>query len=105
MENLGFTIVSLSNFSFKDQVKMFNNAKLIVGLHGSGFANLVFSKPQTKVIELSSKYSGNIFHYLAKTCQLDYNKIVDISSQSFKHQDNPIMIDLEKLKRLILSLK
>ena len=25
---------------------------MIVGLHGSGFANLVFSKPKTKVVEL-----------------------------------------------------
>ena len=30
------------------------------------------AKPNTKVIELSSKHSGNIFHYLAKRCQLDY---------------------------------
>ena len=97
--------MSLSNYSFKDQVKMFNNAKLVVGLHGSGFANLVFSKPRTKVIELSSKYSGNAVHYLAKKCQLNYNKIVDSSSQSIKHQDNPVMIDLEKLKKLILSFK
>ena len=101
--NNGFKIVSLSNHSFRDQVKMFNNAKFIVGLHGAGFANLVFSKPNTKVIELSSKHSGNIFHYLAKRCQLDYRRLVDSKSQLFKHQDNPIMIDLKKLKKLILS--
>ncbi len=104
LENFGFTTVSLSNYSFKDQVKIFNNAKLIVGLHGSGFANLVFSKPKTKVVELSSRYSGNVLQYLAKRCQLNYNKIVDSSSQSFKHQDNPVMVDLKKLKKLILSL-
>ena len=105
LKHNGFRIVSLSNHSFKEQVKMFNNAKLIVGLHGAGFANLVFSNPRTKVIELSSKYSGNIFHYLAKRCQLDYHKIVDMRSQPFKHQDNPIMVDLEKLKKLIISFK
>ena len=101
----GFKIVSLSNHSFKDQVKIFNNAKLIVGLHGAGFANLVFSKPNTKVVELSSKYSGNVLPYLAKRCHLDYTKIVDYRSQSFKHQDNPVKIDLKKLKKLILSFK
>jgi len=101
--NLGFRIVSLSNYSFKDQVKMFNNAKLVVGLHGSGFANLVFSKPRTKVIELSSKYSGNAVYYLAKKCQLNYNKIVDGNSQLSNHQNNPVMTDLEKLKKLVLS--
>jgi len=101
--NYGFKIVSLSNYSFKDQVKMFNNAKFIVGLHGAGFANLVFSKPHTKVIELSSKHSGNVLQYLAKRCQLDYTRLVDSNSQLFKHQDNPVMVDLKKLKKLILS--
>ncbi len=105
LTNLGFKIVSLSNYSFRDQVKIFNNTKLIVGLHGAGFANLVFSKPNTKVVELSSKYSGNVLPYLAKRCHLDYKKIVDSSSQSFKHQDNPVKIDLKKLKKLILSFK
>ena len=103
LKNLGFQIISLSSFSFKDQVKIFNSANFIIGLHGAGFANLVFSRPNTKVIELTSKHGGNVLHYLAKKCQLDYKKIVDSSPQSFKHQDNPIMIDLKKLKKLILS--
>ncbi len=103
LKNYGFKIVSLSNYTFKDQVKIFNNAKFIVGLHGAGFANLVFSKPNTKVIELSSKYSGNVLPYLAKKCQLNYKKIVDSRPQIFKHQDNPVMVDLKKLEKLILS--
>ncbi len=103
LTNHGFKIISLSNYSFKEQVKIFNNAKIIVGLHGAGFANLIFSKPHTKVIELSSKYSGNVLQYLAKRCHLDYKKIVDSNSQSFKHQNNPIMVDLKKLKKLLIS--
>ena len=104
LTNHGFSVVSLSSYSFREQVKMFNSAKFIVGLHGAGFANLVFSKPNTRVIELTSKYGGNVLHYLGKRCNLNYKKIVDTSSQSFKHQDNSIKIDLKKLKKLILPL-
>ncbi len=104
LTNHGFSVVSLSSYSFREQVKMFNSAKFIVGLHGAGFANLVFSKPNTKVIELTSKYGGNVLQYLGKRCHLNYKKIVDTSSQSFKHQDNPIKIDLKKLKKFILPL-
>ena len=37
-----FEILVMSNFSFADQVKLFNNANFVIGLHGGGFANLVF---------------------------------------------------------------
>ena len=49
--NLGFKSICLSDLSFKNQVKLFNNAKFIIGLHGGGFANLIFSRQGTKVIE------------------------------------------------------
>ncbi|MDC0902868.1 glycosyltransferase family 61 protein [Pelagibacteraceae bacterium] len=100
LNKFGFKIITVSDYSFNDQVKIFSNAKFIVGLHGAAFANLVFSKQKTKIIELASKHSGNIFANLAKNCKLDYRKIVDNKSQS-KHQNNPIMVDLKKLKKLI----
>ena len=100
----GFKIVTLSNLDFVDQVKMFNNATHIVGPHGAGFANLVFSKPYTKVVEICTKYSGNVLSKLGKTCQLNYKKIIDIGSKANKHQNNPLMVDLKKFKKLIISL-
>ncbi len=100
----GFEILTLSNYSFKDQVNIFKNAEFIVGLHGAGFANLIFSRPKTKVIELCTRHSGNIFSNLGKTCKLNYKKIIDGSSKPNKHQDNHVIVDLEKLKKLILSL-
>tara|TARA_Y200000002_G_scaffold126452_1_gene104018 strand:- start:239 stop:1327 length:1089 start_codon:yes stop_codon:yes gene_type:complete len=103
LSNQGFEIVTLSNYDFKDQVKMFNNASQIVGLHGAGFANLVFSKPNTKVIELCGKHSGNVISNLGKTCRLNYKKIIDNSSKINKHQNNPLKVDLKKLKKMIMS--
>ena len=56
VENLltehGFKSLTLSNYDFKTQVELFKNAKFIVGLHGAGFANIIFSNPGTKVLEL-----------------------------------------------------
>ena len=50
----------MSNFSFVDQVILFNNAKKIVGLHGAAFANLVFCKPKTNIIEMRPDTAGNV---------------------------------------------
>ena len=82
---------------------MFNNASHIIGLHGAGFANLVFSKPCTKVIELCTKHSGNAISNLGKTCRLNYKKFVDSSTKTNQHQNNPLKVDLKRLKKTIIS--
>ena len=38
--------------SFENQAKLFNRALLVVGPHGAGMSNLLFSKPGTFVIEV-----------------------------------------------------
>ncbi|MCZ6902538.1 MAG: glycosyltransferase 61 family protein [Rickettsia endosymbiont of Ixodes persulcatus] len=35
-----------------EQAQLFNKAKIIVGPHGSGFANLIFAAPKCKVVEI-----------------------------------------------------
>ena len=51
-----FTILSLSDFSFKEQPRIINNAKIIVGLHGA-VCKFCFCEPNTKVVELKSTTS------------------------------------------------
>ena len=55
LKSKGFKIFKLSNLDFKEQINIFNNAEIIIGPHGAGFANLVFCKKNTKVIELNQK--------------------------------------------------
>jgi hypothetical protein len=50
----GFQIVTLENYSFKDQVALFQHAAVIVAPHGAGLANIVWCNPGTKVVELFS---------------------------------------------------
>ena len=44
----GFEFIQLEKLNFKDQTKIFNNADIIVGLHGAGFANLCFCEQKQK---------------------------------------------------------
>ena len=48
LEKLGFTFVKLKELSFNKQISIFHNAQIILGLHGAGFANLVFCKLRLK---------------------------------------------------------
>jgi capsular polysaccharide biosynthesis protein len=80
----GFKIIKLSEFSFLEQVSIFNNAKYIIGLHGAGFANLVFCKKNTNILEIKPKKAGNIIKNLSVDSNLRYSSI------DLNPLDNPI---------------
>ena len=106
LENLGFKSIILSNLNFKKQVKLFKNANFIIGLHGAGFANLVFARQKTKVIEIASKDSGDVILNLAKKCNLNYKRIIEKNLlSSLKFQNSHINVDIRRLKKLVLSFK
>jgi hypothetical protein len=80
----GFKAVKLSEYSFLEQVSLFNNANFIVGLHGAGFANLVFCKKNTNILEIKPKKAGNVIQNLSRDNNLRYSSI------SLKPLDKPI---------------
>ena len=49
---MGFQICHLEKMSFEKQVRLFRNAEVVVGPHGAGFTNLIFSKPGTSLVEI-----------------------------------------------------
>ncbi len=55
LKSKGFEILQFTSLTFNEQIKAFKNADLIVGGHGSAFANLAFCKPNTKLVELRQK--------------------------------------------------
>ena len=55
----------MSDFSFCEQVALFYNAKEVIGLHGAGFANTIFCKHETKIIEMRPDTAGDVIKNLA----------------------------------------
>ena len=96
-----FTPIKLHETKFIDQVKLFYEAECVVGLHGGGFANIVFSKPKTKIIELKGSHSGNPIENLAKKNNLSYDSITVDTKQNTPSQQGEIYIPLEKLNKII----
>ena len=97
-----FKILKLSNFSFIEQIGIFNSAKIIVGNHGAGFTNLIFCKKNTKVIEFKDKNTAKIFYKISKDLGLNYKSILgNRIEKDKKNQNNNLEIPLYKLKNLI----
>ena len=70
-----------------------------MGAHGAGFANIIFSKPGTKIIELQSLGSGNIIKNLAKKCKLKYYRITSKAIKKFSNPHGRIFININELKK------
>jgi hypothetical protein len=77
LEKLGFQIIRLETMPVDEQVKLFSSARWIVGAHGAGLTNIVFSSPGAALFEifhpeqLREHYAG-----LATLCGIAYRRIV-----------------------------
>jgi capsular polysaccharide biosynthesis protein len=98
----GFKIIKLGDLHFKDQVLTFNNADIIVGLHGAGFANLPFCKPNTKVVELKANPLDAAIESLAIKNNLIYKSIsCDPDEIEQYNQFGHINVPIKKLEEFI----
>ena len=83
-------------------MKFFYNADEIIGLHGAGFANLVFTKSGSKVLELKPSTAGMVINNLAKQCNLEYDSISVVPEKhAANNQMGHINIDINLLKEKI----
>ena len=107
LDKKNFISVKLEDIDFIEQVRLFQNAEYVVGLHGAGLGNLVFCNPSTKIIELKSLGAGDIFKNLSKTVKLNYNSI-DVKAQEihkfgFPTPQGSIHVPLNRLIEILES--
>ena len=98
----GFKILRLGDHTFNEQVSIFNNADIIVGLHGAGFANVIFCKKNTKIIELRNETAGKVIENLSLTNNLVYRPIIcDQDKDGRLNQFGHIEVSINKLEEAL----
>lgn len=66
---------------FRDQVELFNNARLVIAPHGAGLTNILFCRENTPIVEFLLKPNCNrCFEYIAKYRKLNYIPVDFITS-------------------------
>jgi hypothetical protein len=71
-----FIAVDPEQLSLTDQANLFSRATHIVGLHGGGLTNMLFSSPGVNVLEVfSHPFRAKSFEYLASLCGHYYRAI------------------------------
>ena len=96
-----FKFIKLNEISFRNQVNIFNNAEIIIGLHGAGFANISFCKPLTRVIELRSKNTGRIIENIANNNRLNYSFLEYEPKKFVDKQKGHLEISINEVKNII----
>jgi capsular polysaccharide biosynthesis protein len=103
LEPYGFQTFTLSNLSFKEQVSLFANAKIIMGVHGAGFANLSFCKKGVSIFELFSQtYQPKMYASISKNLNLNYHSFIssDNREDNKDKQTKSICMTHKELERI-----
>lgn len=69
-----FKSVFFEGVDFKEQVKYFNNAKLIICAHGAVMSNMFFCKEGTTILEVTCGTSWGFFNVISKILKLKHIK-------------------------------
>jgi len=81
----GFEVVTPGRLSFPAQAAAFHSADIVVSPHGAGLANLMFCRPNTRVLEIfASNFIDEGFLKLAKAVELHYDYFVAGSGDYFQ---------------------
>lgn len=73
----GFTVLHCEELSFEEQIRVFHEAETVVGTHGAGFSNLVWSDAPCRVIEIFPRnYILDCFAWLSFSLGFDYRYVI-----------------------------
>jgi capsular polysaccharide biosynthesis protein len=93
----GFVILNLEELPITQQAELFYHAKVVVGPHGSGFSNLIFSNLRTSVVEIDHGLRGqeqrSFYKRMAKIMDCHYfGYYPDLIEEDFLEEDITINV-------------
>lgn len=107
LRTYGFVEVCLEEWTVRDQIRLFQEADVIVGPHGAGLTNLVFCKRGTIIIEIFSPAFMNVCYWsLSDHLGLSYRYLIGegeqlaCGAQSFDGYRD-ITVDVDQLRLLL----
>ncbi|MXV61869.1 DUF563 domain-containing protein [Natronorubrum sp. JWXQ-INN-674] len=92
--------------SFDEQVRLFSDAKMIIGPHGAGLTNMIYAD-NTKVLELLTEEAGEHFCVLANECGHSYEFLQcdPINRKNRKKRHRDMRVDLTELEKRLESFQ
>jgi capsular polysaccharide biosynthesis protein len=77
LQGEGWTVLQAENYSFREQIALFSNARAVCSLHGAALANLVWCQKGCKALELCpANFLNGCYEGLAAYVDVDYRFLV-----------------------------
>jgi Glycosyltransferase 61 len=107
LRHRNFEIVETENLTWREQANLFAGASVIVAPHGAALTNIVFCKPGTRVVEVSTRAGYRDWYWqLAAVAGLSYEVLEAQRSGSFlgPSESADMIVSSESFERLLESL-
>ena len=106
LKSTGFKIIKPENFSFKEQINIFNSAEVIVSLYGAAMMMITFCNSNAKILEIKPEKSGNEFKNISNKLNLLHEQIkVKPKYKSSTPQNGLLFCNLNIIKNKLKKLK
>lgn len=112
--SFGFKVISFEDYNVFDQAYIVNKAKVIAGIHGAAFTNLIFANPDLTIIELQNHAIVTSFYFMSYQTNLKYHPIfslttnIDEIKDPYKEREEfysqklePVMYDTKEIKSVL----
>jgi len=72
LDRYGFISIDPASLNLKESISLISSAKIIMGVHGAGLANIIFCPPTATIIELFGAHYTTQYRILAQQLGLQY---------------------------------
>ncbi len=104
----GFEVVQPEKLTFMEQVRLLNEAKIIIGVSGAVFSNIIFMQPKTHAIIFSPKtVAANyyIFQPIADVAEVNLIHILTNNASNIESIHAPASININAVQIVLKSLE
>lgn len=102
----GFVSYMPEALSFADEVRLFAQAEAIMGSHGSGLMNMIFSTQRPTIIDFYNIWFTESFYQMTSSLGFPYACLYcePAPGADSGQKSGDVMVDIDKLKRLLHKL-
>lgn len=99
LDHHGVGVVQPDALGFAEQRSLFASADLVIGVHGAGLTNILFSAPGATLIEILPDAMVHPFYFaLSHAVGMSYHGVIGRSlTTSSDFRRHPVLVDLEAL--------
>lgn len=98
-------MVFLEGMPVVDQIELFSNAEVVIGVHGAGLANITFCKPECRVIEVASPvFYNESYANIASLVGIRFATVKGYGPMEVCSYNQPVSVDPVILHDILISL-